>query len=69
MDFLRVGRVGLIYRSLDGNEMGFWNPLSGSWQPLAEDYRRPLSQGFRMARKQVTPDLLELRVPAPETLQ
>ena len=69
VDFLRVGRVGLIYRSLDGREMGFWNPPSRSWQPLAEDYRGPLSQGFRMARKQVTPDLLKLLVPAPETLQ
>ena len=69
VDFLRVGRVGLMYRSLDGREMGFWNPPSRSWQPLAEDYRRPLSQGFRMARKQVTPDLLKLLVPAPEPLQ
>jgi hypothetical protein len=69
VDFLRVGRVGLIYRSLDGREMGFWNPRSRSWQPLAEDYRRPLNQGFRMARKQVTPDLLKLPVPAPEMLQ
>ena len=69
VDFLRVGRVGLLYRSLDGREMGFWNPTSRSWQPLAEDYRRPLSQGFRMARKQVTPDLLKLPVPAPENLE
>jgi len=69
VDFLRIGRVGLIYRSLDGREMGFWNPPSRSWQPLTEDYRRPISQGFRMARKQVTPDLLKLPVPAPETLQ
>jgi hypothetical protein len=69
VDFLRIGRVGLIYRSLDGREMGFWNPPSRSWQPLTEDYRRTLSQGFRMARKQVTPDLLKLPVPAPETLQ
>ena len=69
VDFLRVGRIGLIYRSLDGSEMGFWNATSRSWQPLAEDYRQPLSQGFRMARKQVTPDLLMLPVPAPEALQ
>ena len=69
VDFLRVGRIGLIFRSVDGREMGFWNPTSRSWQPLAEDYRRPLSQGFRMARKQVTPDLLKLLVPAPEALQ
>ena len=69
VDFLRVGRVGLIYRSLDGREMGVWNPPSRSWQPLAEDYRRPLNQGFRMAKKQLTPDLLKLPVPAPETLQ
>lgn len=69
VDFLRIGRLGLIYRGLDGHEMGFWDPSSRSWQSLAKDYRRSLAQGFRMARKQVTPDLLKLPVPAAETLQ
>ena len=69
VDFLRVGRVALIYRSLDGRQMGFWNASSKSWQSLGEDYRRSLAQGFRMASKQVTPDLLKLPVPAAEILQ
>lgn len=69
VDFLRVGRLSLIYRSLDGHEMGFWNPSSKSWQSLTEEYRRSVAQGFRMAKKQVTPDLLKLPVPTAETLQ
>lgn len=35
VDFLRVGRLGLIYRSLDGHEMGFWNTSSRSWKSLS----------------------------------
>jgi len=68
VDFLKVGRIGLIYRSLNGDEMGLWDQPGRSWQPLAKDYRRSLAQGFRMAKKQLTPDLLKLRVPAPENL-
>ncbi|MDX2485879.1 MAG: DUF3450 domain-containing protein [Gammaproteobacteria bacterium] len=68
VDFLKVGRIGLIYRSLNGDEMGLWDQPSRSWQPLAKDYRRSLAQGFRMAKKQLTPDLLKLLVPAPENL-
>ncbi len=69
VDFLRVGRVGLIYRSLDGREMGLWVQPSRSWQSLTKDSQHSLAQGFRMAKKQLTPDLLKLLVPAPETLQ
>ena len=69
VEFLRVGRLGLIYRSLEGREIGFWNPSTQSWRTQAEDYQRSIALGYRMARKQVTPDFLKLPVPAPETLQ
>ena len=69
VDFLRVGRLALIYRTLDGSDTGVWDQKSGSWQSLPEDYRSSLTQGFRIARKQVAPDLLKLLVPAPEVLR
>ncbi len=69
VDFLRVGRLALIYRSLDGSDTGAWNQKTRSWQSLTDDYRSSLVQGFRIARKQVAPDLLKLLVPAPEVLQ
>lgn len=69
VDFLRVGRLALIYRSLDGSELGIWNQRKRTWQPLPADYRNAVSQGFRVAKKQLAPDLLQLLVPAPESRQ
>jgi hypothetical protein len=69
VDFLRVGRVALLYQTLDGNETGFWNRQTGQWEALPADYRSPVKQGLQIARKQIAPDLVRIPVPAPEVLQ
>lgn len=66
VEFLRIGRVALIYRTVDGREMAFWDQASGDWQPLGGDYRRELEQAYRIARRQAAPSLLVLPTPAPE---
>ena len=68
-DFLRVGRVVLIYQTLDGTEAGFWDRSERAWVSLPEDYRKSVEKGFRIARKQAAPDLLHLPVPAPNPPQ
>ena len=65
VDFLRIGRVSLLYQTLDGLETGVWDQKTQSWS-LAPDYRVSVRQGLRMARKQAAPDLLRLPVPAAE---
>ena len=63
VDFLRVGRVALLYQTASGNEMGAWNSNTKQWQNLdASDYQRHLSQGLKVARKQAAPDLLSIPV-------
>lgn len=69
VDFLRIGRVTLIYQTLDGKEAGIWNQKEGNWNLLPDDYRRSVTQGLRIARKQAAPDLLRLPIPAPEAAQ
>jgi septal ring factor EnvC (AmiA/AmiB activator) len=68
VDFLRVGRVVLLYQTLDGVETGVWDQKSKTWS-LAPDYRVAVRQGLRMARKQTAPDLLRLPVPAAEAVK
>lgn len=68
VDFLRVGRIGLFYRTLDGAECGRWNPATKAWEPL-DGYRGAIETGIAMARKQIAPELLELPVPAPEAAE
>lgn len=65
VDFLRFGRVGLYYLSLDGSELGFWNPTAGDWESIDARFRDDLERGLRIARKQLPPDLVPLPVPAP----
>ncbi len=68
VDFLRIGRVALLYQTLDGSETGSWDAKQRAWTP-ASDYKSGVRQGLRIARKQAAPDLLRLPVPAAEALQ
>lgn len=69
VDYLRVGRVALLYQTLDRTETGMWNKDKKAWEALPDSYRGPVRQGLRMARKQIAPDLLKLPIPAPEAVQ
>jgi len=68
VDLLRIGRVALIYQTLDGDQTAVWDHKQQAWQNLPSSYRRPVAEGLRIARKQVAPDLLTLPIPAPEVL-
>ncbi|GLX79710.1 DUF3450 domain-containing protein [Thalassotalea insulae] len=62
VDFLRIGRVSLVYRSRDGKAMGMWDQTSKSWQPLDSEYRTDINKALRIARKQLAPDLIVVPV-------
>lgn len=62
VDFLRIGRIALYYQRLDGSETGYWNSTDKRWEPLSSDYRNPIRQGLRIARKEAAPDLITLPI-------
>jgi hypothetical protein len=66
VDFLRIGRVALIYQTRDGELSGAWDQKQQSWVDLGDEYRAEIRAGLRMARKQAAPDLLRLPIPAPQ---
>jgi hypothetical protein len=66
VNFLRVGRIALVYQSLDESQAGVWNQETRSWEPLDGSFRSAIRQGLRIARKQTAPDLIRLPLPAPE---
>ncbi|MGQ0591205.1 MAG: DUF3450 domain-containing protein, partial [Gammaproteobacteria bacterium] len=66
VDFLRFGRVGLYYLTLDRREAGYWDNGARAWVVLPGEYRIDIERGLRIARKQAAPDLLKVPVPAPE---
>lgn len=67
VDFLRIGRVSLVYQTTDGEESGVWNPETKSWDSLSSgDYAAAIRKGVRIAKKQATIELLNMPVAAPE---
>lgn len=67
VDFLRIGRVSLVYQTTDGKESGVWNSETKSWDTLPSgDYATAIRKGVRIAKKQATIELLNMPVAAPE---
>lgn len=65
VNFLRFGRVALVYSSLDGRDFGAWNHRERRWQKLPSRFGPGIIRGLRIARKQAAPDLVFLPVLAP----
>ena len=66
VDFLQVGRVSLVYQTPDGMNSGVWDQNNRQWIVLGNEYRNSIRQGLRLARNQISPDLLLLPIAAPE---
>ncbi|MEL7448895.1 MAG: DUF3450 domain-containing protein [Pseudomonadota bacterium] len=64
--FLRYGRLGLYFMTLDGQQIGMWDKTRSSWTLLDNRFRQSMDRAMRIARKQLPPDLTRLPVPAPE---
>jgi hypothetical protein len=68
VEFLRIGRVTLVYQTADGQSQGVWDQRAGQWVSLGSDYRNRIRQGLRVARRQIAPELIMLPIPAPEDI-
>lgn len=64
-DFVRLGRVSLMYRTLDGTETGYWDNQQKAWVADAS-YARAIEQALRIANQEEAPDLITVPVPAPQ---
>jgi hypothetical protein len=69
VNILRVGRILLAYQTADRNETGFFNPKTRQWEALGDEYRKSVTEGLRVAKKQAAPVLLKLPIAAPERAQ
>jgi hypothetical protein len=62
VEFLRVGRLALMYRGLDGGTFGRWDSKEKKFVSLEGKYKSALKQGLRVAKKQQAPSLLKIPV-------
>ncbi|HUS23716.1 MAG TPA: DUF3450 domain-containing protein [Candidatus Binatia bacterium] len=65
VNFLRVGRVALLYQTLDGDETGYYDAEKKEFVQKNK-YADGVTNGLKIAKKQVAPDLLVVPVLAPK---
>lgn len=64
VEFLRAGRVALMYQTLDGRETGYWDNTARAWK-VDPAYHEAMQEGLKVARKQAAPDFVGVALPAP----
>jgi hypothetical protein len=67
VDFLRSGRVSLMYQTLDGKETGYWDANEKSWK-VDKNYQDAMQAGLKVAKKQAAPDFIRVAVSAPKEI-
>ena len=68
VQFVRLGRISLMYRTLDGAETGYWDAIQEQWV-VDNSYAEAVDQALRVANQEGAPELLTVPVPAPEEAQ
>jgi hypothetical protein len=65
VQFLRIGRVSLLYQTLDGRETGYWDGQHERWV-VDDGYAHAFKEGVAVARKARAPEMLIVPVPPPK---
>ncbi len=66
VNFLRIGRVALIYQSLNKKHLAYWDNTEKKWKKLSRSYKDSISKALAISKKQLAPDLLKIPIPAPQ---
>lgn len=66
VNILRVGRIALLYQTLDGGHTGWWNPNTDAWEELPGKYSTPVKNGIKMANKQLSGGLFVVPIWVPK---
>jgi hypothetical protein len=69
VNLLRIGRIALLYQTLDGKSSGYWDKKDKTWKKLDSDYNKSIRRGIQIARRQSTPDFFTIPLAAPENVK
>jgi hypothetical protein len=65
VQLLRIGRLSLLYQTMDGKETGYWDRDKKAWV-VDNHYAHAFREGTHVAKKLGAPDILIAPIPAPE---
>jgi len=67
VDFIKVGRIALMYQTADRETNGVWDQANRRWINIEDtSYRNHLAKALQIARNQVAPDILMIPIVASE---
>lgn len=65
VQFVRIGRLALMYQTLDNSETGYWDKLTNSWK-VDNNLRNAVATAIQLGQGGGTPQLIVAPVPAPQ---
>ena len=65
VNYLRVGRLALVYQSSNKKHLGYWDHSEKKWKKLSRSYKASISKALAIAKKQVAPDLIKVPISTP----
>lgn len=66
VEFLRIGRIALVFRTDDDEVLKRYVPEQDSWVDLDPSFLQDIKTGSRIAREQIPPELMFIPVRAPQ---
>ena len=60
VDFFRLGRLGLYYRTPDGDETGYWDALNNSWSHEGNNLDTDIKNALDISNRQSPPNFINL---------
>ncbi len=68
VNILQIGRSGLYYQTIDGDQSGYWDKVAKQWQGLDVSHNAGISKAIRITQGKEVNDLMTLPVAAPEAI-
>jgi hypothetical protein len=68
VEFARLGRVSLMYRTIDGSETGYWDSQQKQWV-VDNSYAAKVEEALRVAKGDGPEELLIVPVPVPQEVR
>ena len=70
VDYFRLGRLGLFYRTPDGDETGFWNQITNQWNHEGSSLDNEIKAALDISNRQSPPNFILLPLkPVEKTLE
>lgn len=64
VDYLRIGRIALLYRSVGNDRFGHWDSRDQRWiETDQSQFKRNVDKGLKVARQEMAPELFTVPVP------